>query len=352
MIVYLYPKAPFANSIPRSDTLFGALAWAIRLLYGRDELEGLLRDFDTAIADDILPPFLLSSLFPFFEDAKGKILFFPNPILPPPQLSISSESEYRRMKELKRVSLLSQSVFEGLISGRISYQTLFTRLDKDYALTAGALMTKDEYERVKVMDRLSVNSEAARNTINRLTNSTDSEQGGQLFYQKVVAVRSIPKFRVRSGLFMLLKTERQEMLKAALRYISDKGIGGDTTIGRGHCEAEFDNSSLNEYSGRERCVTLSIFHPSAHDTQHLREHSDKIFGQLERRKGFLEASYLHGGVQVWKPTLLSFKEGTTFPDYGRQVYGTLYREQRIRLNMDYNIRINGLAYTVAMKEVV
>lgn len=349
MIVYLYPKAPFAHSVPRSDTLFGALAWSIRLLYGRQTLEALLEGIESAVADDAEPPMLLSSLFPFFEDEQGRILFYPRPMLPPASLEIQDERRYASIKKLKRASYLSDLLFKQVIAGQLSEQALFDGLQKeDFFNYQGALMTREEKERMQVLGTLQVRGEAARNTISRLSSSTDSEVGGQLFYQKIVTARSLG--RVRGGFFMLLRAQDVNMARAAIRYLADKGIGGDTTVGRGHCEVEFGEDSLKQAENNERLITLSLFYPGQKDREMLKESMGRVYGQIERRKGFLEASFLQGGVRVWKPTLLTFKEGSTFPDVGRRVYGSLYGEERARAGMDYRVRVNGLAYMVKMKE--
>ncbi len=349
MIVYLYPKAPFANSVPRSDTLFGALAWAIRLLYGRQKLEALLEGIESAIADDAELPMLLSSLFPFFEDEHGRILFYPRPMLPPVSLKIQDESTYASIKKLKRASYLSDSLFKRVIAGQLSEQALFDGLEReDFFNYQGMLMTREEKQRVQVLGKLQVRGEVARNTISRLSNSTDSEVGGQLFYQKIVTARSLSQ--VRGGFFTLLHSQDTDMAQVTIRYLADKGIGGDTTVGKGHCDVEFGEDSLKQIEAGERLITLSLFYPGQRDREMLKENKGKVYGQIERRKGFLEASFLQGVGRVWKPTLLTFKEGSTFPDAGRRVYGTLYTEERTRAGMDYRVRVNGLAYTVKMKE--
>ena len=82
MIVYLLPRAPFAKAAPRSDTLFGAICWAIRWLYDEETLVKLLAGFADGQA-----PFILSSLFPYVENTTTnpapKILFVPRPLLAP-----------------------------------------------------------------------------------------------------------------------------------------------------------------------------------------------------------------------------------------------------------------------------
>src|SRR5262245_45457767 len=109
MIVYLKPRAPFAQSAPRSDTLFGAIAWAIRLLYGEGELIRLLEQFDRAVASQSSPPFLISSLFPFVESGNGderqarRTLFLPRPLLASNfDLAIDDRYAHRLFKKLNR----------------------------------------------------------------------------------------------------------------------------------------------------------------------------------------------------------------------------------------------------------
>ncbi|MCS6886382.1 MAG: type III-A CRISPR-associated RAMP protein Csm4 [Acidobacteriota bacterium] len=354
IIAYLYPQAPFSNNIPRSDTLFGALAWTIRLLYGRKELESLLEEFDHSIEKDTTPPFLISSLNVFFEDKNCRVLFFPRPMLPPPKLNIDDEQKYAKVKKFKKTSLLSRVLFEKLLAGELTEQQIIDKLGKDYFDHAGALLSKEEYEQVRTIKSLLYNGEIARNTLNRLSFSTAPSEHGQLFYQKVVSTTCIPKLNIRTGLFLLIDaTEKyDQMLKSALFYICQKGIGGDTTIGRGHCEVSFEKNSLSLPQNGSRRVALSLFHPNEVDRRELKSRLSEVYGQLERRKGFLETSYLSEVAQVWKPTLLSFKEGSSFPDYGRKVYGALYKESKQRPSLDYKVRIYGLAYTVAMREAL
>jgi CRISPR-associated protein Csm4 len=64
------PLSPFKH-FPESFTLFGAICWGVRVLYGEDELEKMLEAFLNE------PPFIISS--PLFEK-NGKLLF-PKPIL-------------------------------------------------------------------------------------------------------------------------------------------------------------------------------------------------------------------------------------------------------------------------------
>jgi CRISPR type III-A-associated RAMP protein Csm4 len=127
MIVYLNPSAPFSKSPPRSDTLFGAIAWAVRLLFGEDELINLLEQFDQAVELQKPEPFLISSLFPFVESRTGRTLFLPRPLLGSDfNPEIENQQNYRLYRKLCETNWVSQSIFNDLTKGRSSELDLCT----------------------------------------------------------------------------------------------------------------------------------------------------------------------------------------------------------------------------------
>lgn len=360
MIVYLKPRAPFANNAPRSDTLFGAIAWAVRVLYGNDRLERLLAGFDAAVSKQSPAPFVISSLFPFFEDAGGKLLFLPRPLRSSEfDLTPRDLAEYQTVKKLKRAGLISLSLFDAIANGRLNERDLLDEALKgengDYRLSAGAaaLMTRDEYERVRVLPSLFATAEIGRNSLNRLTGSTSGD-GGHLFYQPVTSSRAWEKGGAESGFYCAIRLggeqsdETEATIKAAFRFLGDKGLGGDSSIGRGHCEVEFDGAKdISGPAGGPHLFTISLLHPSEADRAHFTRCQSDIYAKLERRKGFIESGYVSGVQRVWKPTLIMLAEGATFPrDGDRPIYGALYEDKNPREGLDFRPRINGLAYTV------
>jgi CRISPR-associated protein Csm4 len=351
MIVYLKPKSPFSKAVPRSDTLFGAICWAVNTLYGEKDLVELLDEFTSDNA-----PFIVSSLFPYVEklETKRKILFFPRPLLPPKTVKeFTSPKEYKEQKKLKKAKFVSQSVFNSFIDG--SYEAKAST----FVSHAGAIMTLAEKDELKSKDELKnldsffIESQVARNTINRLTNATEA-----LYHEPIISVCNQEGFL--TGFYFLIKLdakldkELRPKLTAALRFLEDKGFGGNSNVGFGHSEVEIQpNNIVTDFSQATCLITLSLMHPSESDLRLLADkaNKEKTFGQLERRKGFLESLYLQGVKQVWKPTLFMFTEGSVFPcDKNRQVYGQLFEEKEERKS-GFKLRINGLAYTVASKGV-
>lgn len=73
--IYLKPRGAF-RARPRSDTLFGLLAHAVRTVYGRSSVERFL---GPALETPQASPLYLTSAFPYLEAEKGRLHFFPAP---------------------------------------------------------------------------------------------------------------------------------------------------------------------------------------------------------------------------------------------------------------------------------
>jgi len=97
MKVFAYdikPRSGFRD-LPRSSTLWGHLAWAIRELEGEDALQSWIDEHHSALAEDRPPPVRLSSAFP--KDT------LPRPLLPP--VAISDTVLRKRAKALRWLPL-------------------------------------------------------------------------------------------------------------------------------------------------------------------------------------------------------------------------------------------------------
>ena len=372
MIVYLKPRAPFAQAVPRSDTLFGAVAWAIRLLYGEPELVKLLGQFDEAIEADA-PPFVLSSLFPYLNHDGSKLRFLPRPLQTPAQMALDTPQKHQLAKKLKQATLLSEAVFAAVAKGELNDDHLLAELLKGkqgrWALYGGALIAQEEFSHIRLFPSLYWNGETARNAINRLSVST-GDDGGQLFYTPIASTRALDSLDAHTGFYCRIRLNETAApgigakLRAAFHFLGEKGLGGDASVGRGHCEVQIEDANEIGCDGGERLVSLSLLHPSKKDRAHFTECRQSLLARLERRKGFIESAFITFAqskdasappvLRVWKPTLVMLGEGATFPRDGqRRIYGTLFKDESQREGMDFHPRINGLGYVVplAAKEV-
>jgi CRISPR-associated protein Csm4 len=342
MIVYLGNPALFNRELPRSDTLFGAICWAVRFIYGEALLRTWLERFDRGD-----PPFLVSSCFPYARSPQGLHHLFPIPQQPVTFQIADSLQDYQLLKKLKRITWVTQDVFNDMLRGLTLQQVCEDQLqgNKRRFRIHGSLLSGQDGWSGRVIEY----DEVARNAINRLSGAV---MQGCLFYSDVSQVAT-------DGLYFLVrcdgdgKDETKAAIRGCIRYLAETGIGGDASIGRGHFRADFAElgmSGLFDEPDGERMVTLSLLHPSASDLAFLAAVKDRVYGRVERRKGFIESSY-QITKRIWKPTLFMLGEGTTFPVDSsrghRQLYGCVFRDRR-EAELPFVVRINGYGYTVRM----
>ncbi|HWQ35306.1 MAG TPA: type III-A CRISPR-associated RAMP protein Csm4 [Blastocatellia bacterium] len=348
MIVYLRMQSPLTKEPLRSDTLFGALCWTLRTLYGNAALERLLHEFDEAIAAGSAPPFLVSSLFPYLRDGSGLLHFLPRPLWASAQEINSSESveEYQLRKKRKKANWVSETLIARAQSEGLSVLEDGAQIQAQ----AGALVTLTEAQRLSVFSTLLRAVSITRNTLNRLDNSTSGE-GGQLYQFPVIASQRAGE--AHTGLYFLLRANEawRMQISAAVAFLAEKGWGGETTIGYGHAELEMKDEALpvEQFTQGERLMTLSLLFPSEADKTHLKQQAEQSFARIEKRKGILDSAHL-SLARPWKPTLFMLSEGATFPrDSERRNYGSLFCDETPREGLPFQPRINGLAYYLQLK---
>jgi CRISPR-associated protein Csm4 len=88
-----------------SDSLFAALIACMAELHGRQAVEDFMAPFVTGET-----PFVISSTFPF----AGEVRFLP---LPEGWMRTIEDKSSKRVKELKKVSFVSESLFKALLNG-------------------------------------------------------------------------------------------------------------------------------------------------------------------------------------------------------------------------------------------
>lgn len=116
-LLRLEPRGPFrvgshaedlnrARALPPSDTLFGALCWAMCAVSGISGLERWLEGFVQGV-----PPVRLTSMLPVREYQNGLEVLVPMPVRRPEGYDLPDR------KFLKRVRYIDQHVFKGLFFG-------------------------------------------------------------------------------------------------------------------------------------------------------------------------------------------------------------------------------------------
>jgi len=252
-ILFIEPRSPFHIGIKEgslektmhhvpSDTLFSALCNVYRIVYGREKLEKLLKEFV-----DGRPPFIVSSIFPCIN---GKPLFPLPRNIDKYRLEIEGDG-----KALKGVEFVDEGIFRRLLKG----EKVTVRKENLIQKKVISLERRDvlwrEIERPRV-------------SIDRLSSSTEIYHFGEVIFTDKLHF-----------LIDISDDELEEEILTTLRVLGDEGIGGDRTCGRGLFsiseirEIEFDEIDSEWF------VTLSMVYPRKDEMIYLKE---SYFELLER----------------------------------------------------------------------
>lgn len=283
--VYLWPRGSLASEI-ESDTLFGAVCWAIRIL-GQADVGALLKDFDER------PRFAFSSAFPAYQRSNGEnmalVRFYPRPLLPglsPDQIDALAEEERKRdpqqdlkaakvkvlekAKRLDEKAYLSEALFAEVVRGQTDTEGLFRRFvsagkrSQDIESVGNALITYDERRNLGVrgsMEAFIEDQDVQHNQIDRVAGATVE---GLLFFERETF------FRPGGGLWCVLRAEPDDVdrfIRPALRYLSDTGLGANRSTGKGHFHIEIGDEplALPHAEQPNAFVTLSRYLPRDHE---------------------------------------------------------------------------------------
>ena len=333
MTVYLLPHSSFRGSRPlRSDTLFGAICWGYRLLFGEDKLLDVLEEFEQHPV-----PFLISSLFTYEVD-QGKIHYLPKPLADPyrPEKFASDKPSLQELEALKSVNkkpIVTDSEFTKIIRGEMG--------DKDFY---EEILHGSERERKPDIKNVQIPHSA----INRLTGSVE---GPRFFYTEECLSSSDSGDQV--GLFFCVKCREgfENDLKTIFRFLADKGIGGGASVGKGHIKSIEIVDNYLPYTEpeeeTEHVLTLSLTFPD----DSIRPILSKCWYELEKRQGKIESMYVQPG-HIWKDHLILLKEGSTFPKNERTYYGANKVVRKDDGNLGFDVQHYGYAFTVKTKHAL
>lgn len=316
--VKLTPLSPF-QSMLTSDTLFGAICWGIKRIYNETRLATILENYQEK------PEFILSSSFPYIECNNNNIFFFPKPITP--GLSASDICEMAqtkkekveiitnpKYKKFKKAVYLSFALFNRLLNN-VSEKILFQEyLSDEVKLKGNLLMSKKELEGFNLVEKepLLKSELVQKNAIDRLTMSTGEE--GQTFYQEEYFAS--PAFK----LHFLIKTDNIESFKPVFRYLEDKGIGGNRSVGKGRFKIEILNTISVGNDTAYNFITLSRYIP---DIAEINPESKSMYYEIFPYRSKVDSEAEFKGEDIWKSRVMYLKEGSCFeakerkPFYGQ-----------------------------------
>lgn len=300
-----------------SDTLFGAICWSWRLLFGEKDLIELLNLFKEG-----RPPFLISSTFPFICD----IMTLPKPLKGLGGAGLD--------KKVRRAPLVTQSIFQSLVGGNALLPEEYDIINGD---PGNVIATLDEAKKIEcIMNRAAEEKEeeideeekekknkkcrgSATGTAwtigesPRVTLDRDTRMSS-IYYAGDV------RFMEGSGLYFLVDfrdKKYESMFDGALRLLGDEGLGGERSSGRGLFS--FDKISDDKIEsigvdGGDDAVLLSLYRPRKEDASTLQS---STYGLITRR------GWTAGKSDLRKKSVRMLTEGSMIPFEKDRILGSM-----------------------------
>ena len=333
-IVHLIPESNF-EIIPHSDTIFGAICWAIRTLFGKKKLKDILKEFW-----EQNPPFLLSSTFPYKQIDNERIYYLPKPYIEPLSMDDLKElsgkvkiptrpyhktenfhfmhvlEKYKKFKKLKWIPYPAFKKVQNGAGEKELFQDFLDGLIREPNITRSIAVQKNR------LDRLSFSISGS----------------GETFFQIEQS------FMEGWGLYFLVKTNNlDEYLKPVFMYLQDSGIGPDTKTGKNWFKAKISEKSLIENNlPSNKFITLSRYIGIDEiDIQNSRYGIESVRSKVESRFEF-------AGEDIWKAQVMYFSPGSLIKlKEQKPYYGGLLPVKKIKGETIYQY---GYAYPAYIQE--
>jgi len=304
-IIRIIPKTNLSTYL-RSDTLWGNLVYAYKLLYGEIALENLLESY---LNNKI--PFVVSSIFPFEIIKNGSdqiVYYFPKPLLGGESIKAESPEDMTIMKDFKSIKFIEQRIFEEYLNGNLNDKSLFDRF-KLYRIEENKKKEEQDeniikYNKFRYLKDIK-STYNLHNSIDRMSGTTlESEGRGQIYWEDEFVLGD------GMGLFFLAEVSELNVFESLLRLLSHIGIGGNRSIGKGSFDFQIEDFSFNSPSINNGYISLSLYHPRKEELEILASENTNLFYDISTRIGFVGKDF--NSVAQEKNPVNCFIEGSTF----------------------------------------
>jgi CRISPR-associated protein Csm4 len=314
-----------------SDTLFSAICHSWLMLYGKSDLEDMLRKFQQSGENNTKPPFCFSSAFPFVQENEQFNYYFPKPLFP--AISTANiDSEYldsdevtEKLKPLKDIDWITKEFFEKWLT--IDRKDLPENIFQELQTHLCSAKTKSD-----LLDKQIKTSIRPRVALDPVSSES------RLFFF------GMTRFLQESGLYFLIswnenyRAKWETKFKAVMRLLGDTGIGGERSSGYGTFDPQWDKIQMN-LTDRNGWITLSLWYPNQNELR------PGILGQytLLTRAGWASSPLLQKAYR--RKVINMFAEGSTS---SKAVNGCLVdvTPNELKNGKDHNIYKYGFAFTL------
>lgn len=210
---------------------------------------------------------------------------------------VSNPDEMIYFKKFKKIKFIEKDYFEKIISSELTIPDLFK-------LYLEMITTNNESDKFRFIEP-PPKTFTLHNTIDRwYAKTVESEEGGALFWDEeyIFASKSM-------GLFFLVDGDIEPLLPA-LRFLSDVGIAGNNTIGKGKFSFEIDEFNFKTLQKSDSTILLSLYSPSETDFNEIKNLGQNLYYELKIRSGFSGVDFDITPQQ--KNAVIVFSEGSVF----------------------------------------
>jgi CRISPR-associated protein Csm4 len=349
-IVYLTPQNGFRTDL-RSDSLWGALCWGIRLAYSNRDLEEVIH---ATLEKDESRGLFISSAFPWEKRGNKVYRFLPFPFerkgSEPFDTNWDSVKEvkgdFRRKKKMKKPKWISFERFQSQYQGVGDDVPDFVkppRLENKYT-------THNRIDRLQGSTLFLAETDG-KGVIKRHNNGEPIGRGqlfhaDEYYYEHDSQNSKIPLEKNGLYFFAYGDTDR---LEVALRILRHLGIGGDRTIGKGTFDFQIEDFEWPAVPDANALMNISLFAATqkkdledflTKDKRHLLRY------KLEERQG--RTSFMPN-PDFLKQSVTCLKEGSVFPipENGRQHFvGSL---PVVDHKLDHDVYHYGIAWLIPFR---
>ncbi len=337
--IYLWPRGALSSTIG-SDTLFGAVCWGLRVL-GLEDVTAMLAHFDP-------PRFAFSGAFPAVRMGRNITHFYPRPLTTDPTLedvnALSGDRSDRvgfikrkmvvadKAKQLKRAAWVSEALLREMTARKMGARDILLRvpevrylqkglppLDQEkIVLRSGVLMLANEAE--KVPAPLWETATVQHNTVDRVAGATVE---GLLFYDEERF------FAPGVGLWCLVRARQEDidgLIRPALRYLADTGLGANRSVGKGHFAIEVVPAPPVPDAGEAGGGTLLLSRYVPREGEftadgHMAYRLASIWAKREQKFPWSQPEQT--SPPIYKRRIRAFEPGSVLPLPRREIYGRL-----------------------------
>jgi CRISPR-associated protein Csm4 len=253
------------------------------------------------------------------------------------ELQFSKRIVISRYKSFNKPKYISESLFNRLVKGEKITELYRQYLEKKLKIIKGIiLLTSEEFDKIG-NESLMETKTSARNKIDRLSFST--VPGGELYYEEETYLNP-EVFR----LYFFLLTEDIDFFIPIFRWLSDTGIGGNRTVGRGHYDIKIESEvKLPDMTNHTLFISLSKYLPADNE---IDWQSEKNYYKLIPYQPRFDTMFFKGGEFI-KERITYLKEGSILQaKEKKEYYGRLYPSAKFQ---DKTIYQSGLTIPLFMK---